>query len=160
MVARDLFLSVKFFFIILFEIISYDWLLFQYDKLNLEAGKIGDEIEMIIQQGKAILPTVTEADKLTLSEQLNGMKDKHGRISNVIRDRSDALKDQIKNCKEAAAKVEECVNFMSDIQKELKDLNRPVGSKVEDVQGMLASYEVSKSFVKPISSLVNRDRAA
>lgn len=117
-------------------------MLFQYDKLNHEAGKIGDEIEIIIQQGKAILPTVSEADKLTLSEQLNGMKDKHGRISSVIHDRSDALKDQIKNCKEAAAKVEECVNFMSDIQKELKELNRPVGSKVEDVQGMLASYEV------------------
>jgi nesprin-1 len=114
--------------------------------LNHEAGKIGDEIEMIIQQGKAILPTVSEADKLTLSEQLNGMKDKHGRISTVIGDRSSALKDQIRNCKEVAAKVEECVNFMSDIQKELKELNRPGGSKVEDVQGMLASYEVCKSF--------------
>lgn len=135
-----------FFFPSTCEIISYDWLSFQYDKLNHEAGKIGDEIEMIIQQGKAILPTVSEADKLTLSEQLNGMKDKHGRISTVIGDRSSALKDQIRNCKEVAAKVEECVNFMSDIQKELKELNRPVGSKVEDVQGMLASYEVCKSF--------------
>ena len=117
----------------------------QYDKLNAEAGKIGDEIEKIIQQGKAILPTVSEADKLTLSEQLNGMKDKHGRISNIIRDRSDALKDQIEQCKQAAAKVEECVNFMTEIQKEIKELNRPVGSKVEDVQGMLASYEVCVS---------------
>lgn len=120
------------------------FLLFQYDKLNCDADKIGDEIEKIIQQGKAVLPTVSEADKLTLSEQLNGMKDKHSRISGIIRDRSDALKDQIRNCKEAAAKVEECVNFMSEIQKELKELNRPVGSKVEDVQGMLVSYGVSK----------------
>jgi nesprin-1 len=121
--------------------------------LNHEASKIGDEIDKIMQQGKAILPTVSEADKLTLSEQLNGMKDKHGRISAIIRDRSDALKDQIKNCREAAAKVEECVHFMSEIQKELKELNRPVGSKVEDVQGMLASYEVCKSFENAYSAL-------
>lgn len=106
-----------------------------------------------MQQGKAILPTVSEADKLTLSEQLNGMKDKHGRISAIIRDRSDVLNDQIKNCREAATKVEECVNFMSEIQKELKELNRPVGSKVEDVQGMLASYEVCESFEKACSVL-------
>jgi len=124
-------------------------LLFQYDKLNCDADKIGDEIEKIIQQGKAVLPTVSEADKLTLSEQLNGMKDKHSRIAAIIRDRSDALKDQIRNCKEAAAKLEECVNFMSEIQKELKELNRPVGSKVEDVQGMLASYGVSKDIENP-----------
>jgi nesprin-1 len=114
--------------------------------LNQEASKIGDEIEKIMQQGKAVLPTVSEADKLTLSEQLNGMKDKHGRISAIIQDRSDVLKDQIKNCKEAAAKVEECANFMTEIQKELKELNRPVGSKVEDVKGMLASYEVGTGF--------------
>jgi nesprin-1 len=133
-------------------------IVFQYDKLNHEAGKVGDEIEKIIQQGKAILPTVSEADKLTLSEQLNGIKDKHGRISTVIQDRSEALRNQIKNCKEAAAKVEECVNFMTGIQKELKELNRPVGSKVEDVQGMLASYEVCKSCEEPVlSSLVNKD---
>lgn len=133
----------------MYKIVSF----FQYDKLNHEASKIGDEIEKIMQQGKAILPTVSEADKLTLSEQLNGMKDKHGRISAIIHDRSDVLNDQIKNCKEAAAKVEECVNFMSDIQKELKELNRPVGSKVEDVQGMLASYEVCESFKKARSVL-------
>ncbi|KAJ9594434.1 hypothetical protein L9F63_014159, partial [Diploptera punctata] len=113
----------------------------KYDKLNSVAGKIGDEIENIIQQGKAILPTVSEADKLMLSEQLNAMKDKHGHISNIIRDRSNALKDQIKQYKLATARMEECVNVMSDIQKEMKELNRPVGSKVEDVQGMLHSYE-------------------
>lgn len=122
--------------------------------MNHEASKIGDEIDKIMQQGKSILPTVSEADKLTLSEQLNGMKDKHGRISAIIHDRTDALKDQIKNCKEAAAKVEECVNFMSEIQKELKELNRPVGSKVEDVQGMLGSYEVCKSFKNAYSALI------
>lgn len=30
---------------------------------------------------------------------------------------------------------------MTDIQKELHDLNKPIGARVEDVEGMLAAYE-------------------
>lgn len=151
--TRDSLFKCSIIFTKIYKLPCCDLLLFQYDKLNCDADKIGDEIEKIIQQGKTVLPTVSEADKLTLSEQLNGMKDKHSRIAAIIHDRSDALKDQIRNCKEAAAKLEECVNFMSEIQKELKELNRPVGSKVEDVQGMLASYGVSKDIENPYSIL-------
>ncbi|XP_068085330.1 muscle-specific protein 300 kDa [Anabrus simplex] len=113
----------------------------KYDKLGQEAEQMHGSIDNIMQQGRAILPGVSEADKLTLSEELNAIKDKHARITAIIRDRSDSLKDQLKQYKEAAAKVAESVTFMTEIQKELKELNRPVGSKVEDVQGMLGAYE-------------------
>lgn len=113
----------------------------KYDKLNQESAQISDDIDKIIEQGKAILPTVSEADKLSLSEQLKSMKDKHARIAAIIRDRSNSLRDNIRMLKDSAAKIAETVQFMNEIQKELKDLNRPIGSKVEDVEGMLHSYE-------------------
>lgn len=113
----------------------------KYDKLNTEAIQISDDIDKITEQGKAILPTVSEADKLSLSEQLKTMRDKHSRIASIIRDRSNSLRDNIKIQKNAAAKLVETVQFMNTIQQELKDLNRPIGNKVEDVAGMLNAYE-------------------
>lgn len=61
----------------------------------------------------------------------------------VIKDRTDGLKDTIQQFKDAAQKVKQSVEFMTKIQKEIKELNRPVSAKVEEVQGMLNSYEVS-----------------
>nr|CAD7429520.1 unnamed protein product [Timema monikensis] len=120
----------------------------KYDKLNQEADQMRSDLERIIDQGKAILPTVSEADKLTLSEQLNAIKDRHARIAGLIRDRSNGLKDQLSQCKVAAAKVAESVQFMTGIQAELKELSKPVGSKVEDVRGMLEQYEKILSDLK------------
>lgn len=113
----------------------------KYDKLNKEAQQVSEDIDKITEQGKAILPTISEADKLSLSEQLKAMRDKHARIASVIRDRTNALRDSIQAQRDAAAKIAESVQFMNQIQKELKDLNRPIGSKIEDVQGILSSYE-------------------
>ncbi|XP_044734627.1 nesprin-1 [Chrysoperla carnea] len=113
----------------------------KYDKLKQEAESISDEIDQINEQGKAILPTISDADKLLLSEQISDLRDKHTRIANIIRDRAADLRDKIDQYREAAKKIAESVQFMAQIQNEIKDLNKPVGSKVEDVQGMLAAYE-------------------
>lgn len=47
------------------------------------------------------------------------------------------MKDKIRKWKEEDEKIEECVNLMSEIKKELKEIKRNVGSKVEDVKGMI-----------------------
>lgn len=114
----------------------------QYDRLNKESENIAAEIEKCCEQSKAILPTLNEADKLTLQAQLSAAKDKHARIAGIIKDRTDGLKDTIQQYKDAAQKVQQSIEFMTKIQKEIKELNRPVSAKVEEVQGMLNSYEV------------------
>ncbi|XP_018338972.1 PREDICTED: nesprin-1 isoform X6 [Trachymyrmex septentrionalis] len=113
----------------------------KYDRLKKEAQEYGDDIEKINQQGKSILPTVSDADKQELSEQLKNMKEAHGRVADVINERAIALQKSIDEAEEAAARVAEAIQFMTDIQKELHDLNKPIGARVEDVEGMLAAYE-------------------
>ncbi|XP_018395829.1 PREDICTED: nesprin-1 isoform X2 [Cyphomyrmex costatus] len=113
----------------------------KYDRLKKEAREYGDDIEKINQQGKSILPTVSDADKQELSEQLKNMKEAHGRVAGVINERAIALQKSIDEAEEAAARVSEAIQFMTDIQKELHDLNKPIGARVEDVEGMLAAYE-------------------
>ncbi|XP_046474495.1 muscle-specific protein 300 kDa isoform X6 [Neodiprion pinetum] len=113
----------------------------KYDRLKKEANEYADEIENITQQGKSILPTISDADKLELSEQLKNLKDSHRRVAGIINERALALQASIAEAEEAAARVAEAVQFMTDIQRELQELNKPIGSRAEDVEGMLATYE-------------------
>lgn len=109
--------------------------------MKKEAQEYADDIEKITQQGKSILPTISDADKLELSEMLKNMKEAHSRVSAVINERAAALQKSIDEAEEMAAKVADAVQFMTDIQRELQELSKPIGSRVEDVEGMLDSYE-------------------
>lgn len=113
----------------------------KYDRLKQEAKLFGDDVEKIIQQGKSILPTVSDADKLELNDQLKNMKDAHNRVASVINERASSLQKSIAEAEEAAARLAEAVQFISDIQKELNNLNKPIGPRVEDVECMLQAYE-------------------
>lgn len=113
----------------------------KYEKLNNEAAEIDATINSVSEQSKAIIPTLSDADKLKLNEELNSLRDKHARISGVIRDKTKTLQDHLKDSKEAAAKIAEAVKQMNMIKIEIKNLNKPIGSKAEDVQGMLVAYE-------------------
>lgn len=113
----------------------------KYEKLNQEAKKVKEDIEKITEQGKAILPTITESDKILLNELLNNLKDRHSNIAAIIQDRTNALKLNIQQQRETAARLAESLQFIQDIQNQLKELNKPIGSKVEDVQAILSEYE-------------------
>ncbi|XP_054006700.1 muscle-specific protein 300 kDa isoform X2 [Hylaeus anthracinus] len=113
----------------------------KYDRLKMEANEYESDIEKIIQQGKSILPTVSDADKLELSEQLQNMREAHGRVAGIINERALALQKSIDEAEESLARVAEAVQYMTDVQKELQELNKPIGARVEDVEAMLDSYE-------------------
>lgn len=113
----------------------------QYDRLKKEAKEYADDIEKLMQQGKSILPTVTDADKLELNEQLQNMKEAHGRVAGIINERALALQKSIDEAEESLARVAEAIQYMTDVQKELHELNKPIGSRVEDVEAMLDAYE-------------------
>lgn len=100
------------------------------------------EIDEVTNEGKAILPSISEADQIQLTAQLNKLKHKHTRIAGVIRERSLGLRDQLKQCQAANVQLQQSVALMTEAQQELKELNKPVGCKAEDVQGMLGAYEV------------------
>lgn len=116
-------------------------MLLQYDRLKKEANEYADDIEKLMQQGKSILPTVTDADKLELNEQLQNMKEAHGRVAGIINERALALQKNIDEAEESLARVTEAIQYMTDVQKELHELNKPIGSRVEDVEAMLDAYE-------------------
>jgi len=112
-----------------------------YKKLLSDAENKGGLIKDVSEQGKSILPTLSNADKLKLNDDIKNMKDRYGRIKNTIDDRVNALGDHIKKYKDAKSRLAECSQFLGNIQQKLRELNRPIGSRIEDVQDLLGAYE-------------------
>lgn len=113
----------------------------KYEKLIQDSQTVGDDIGKISEQGKAILPTVSESDKITLKETLNNLKDRHNRIDSLIKERTDDLKRNIQQIKDAQARLAESIAFVKEVQNQLHELNKPIGARVEDVQNVLSAYE-------------------
>lgn len=113
----------------------------KYEKFAVDSNKMGELLQSITDQAKTIAPTLNNPDKLKLNEQVKNLKDKYGKITNNINNKIKQLQDHIKKYKEAKAKLAECVQFLSGIQQKIRELNKPIGSKIEDVLNLLTAYE-------------------
>lgn len=108
------------------------------DKDNKAKGAL---LTAVVDQGKAIAPTLSSPDKIKLNEQLKGLKEKYNKTATNINDRIKTIQDHIRKHNEAKAKLAECVKFLDKVQQQIQVLNKPIGSKVEDVKSLLDAYD-------------------
>lgn len=113
----------------------------KYQHLSEDCVKMGDLLSVISEQGRTIGPTLSNAEKLKLNEQLKTLKDRYGKISTTIQTKIRTIQDLLRKYGEDKAKLAECSQFLVATQQKIRDLNKPVGSKVEDVQNLLSAYE-------------------
>ncbi|KAL5279677.1 hypothetical protein ACFFRR_003964 [Megaselia abdita] len=112
-----------------------------YKKLADNAGQMNDLMNTVADQAKGISPSLSNPDKLKLNEEVKNMKDKYAKINSNINNRLKELEDHIKKHKDAKNKLAECQKFLAAMKQRLRDLNKPIGSKIEDVQELLGAYE-------------------
>lgn len=115
--------------------------LIKYVKLSEEANEMGALLGSITDQAKAITPTISNAEKHKLNDHIKGLKDKYAKITQTIKDKLRSLQDHIQKYKESKAKLAECVQFLGSVKQEIRDLKKPIGSKIEDVHDLLSQYE-------------------
>ncbi|KAK6636175.1 hypothetical protein RUM43_009828 [Polyplax serrata] len=136
-------------------------MLTNYEKLSKEAEDTGKEIIEVMEEANLMVPQLNDTDKLILQTQLNTAKDKHSRLLGVIKDRISSAMDILQKHRDAAHKIQESIKFLTRIQNEVKELNRPVGTKVEDVQNMIAAHHKILNDLKDhrgeLDSLKGRD---
>lgn len=113
----------------------------KYQRLQDESADMGKLLAAISEQGRAILPTLSNAEKLKLNDQLKTLKDRYNKITANIQTKIRSIQDLIRKYKDDKAKLAECMQFLAGVQQEIRDLKKPVGSKIEDVQNLLSSYE-------------------
>lgn len=112
-----------------------------YKKLADNAAQMNDLMNTVADQAKGISPSLSNPDKLKLNEEVKNMKDKYAKINNNINNRLKELEDHIKKHKDAKNKLAECQKFLAAMKQRLRELNKPIGSKIEDVQELLGAYE-------------------
>ncbi|GAB0095245.1 nesprin-1 [Sergentomyia squamirostris] len=113
----------------------------KYKNLSKESQEMRIKIADLSEEAGNISPNLVSNDKQKIWDQLKGVRDRYDKVSKVIDDRLRYLEKYIKEYLEAKEKVTDWIQFMGLIQAEIKNLNKPVGSKIEDVQDLLNSYE-------------------
>lgn len=126
------------------------WHSLQYTKLSGECEAVGGDVERLFVGQEAVLSTVSEADRALLAEQLSGMQVRHAVVAGVIATRLEALRDAVRCHEKALEKAKDSAKFVAAVHSQLKDLSRPIGSRVEDVQGLLDNYQVSADGGNPL----------
>lgn len=129
--------------------------LVKFDKLSKEAEDVEKNIGKIKDKAKDIMDSLSDSNKLQLKEQVNILSDKFARINAIITDKKNILIKHIKEYKDAAAKIAAALEFLNEIQNRIKALNKPIGSKVEDVQPIIQAYESILSDLKKNKSMLN-----
>lgn len=127
----------------------------KFEKLSKEADDIDKSINRIKDKSKNIAETLSDSNKLQLKEQVNVLSDKFGRLKAIINDKKQILLKHITSYKDAAAKIAAALEFLSEIQNKLKALNKPIGSKVEDVKPVIQAYENILSDLKKNRAMLN-----
>lgn len=113
----------------------------KFEALDKDNKAKGSLLATVVDQGKAITPTLSSPDKIKLNEQLKGLKDKYNKTATVIYNRIKTIQDHIRRHNDAKTKLAECVKFLDKVQQKIQDLNKPIGSKVEDVKSLLDAYD-------------------
>lgn len=127
----------------------------KFEKLSKEAEDVEKNITKIKDKSKDIMETLSDSNKLQLKEQVNVLSDKFARINAIINDKKNILIKHIKEYKDAAAKIAAALEFLNEIQNKLKALNKPIGSKVEDVQPVIQAYESILADLKKNKAMLN-----
>lgn len=84
-----------------------------------------------------------ESDSLKISDQILSLENRQKRTKALIKDRVEMLGQHLEKMKNISKTIEESKIMISKVQSNLQELNRPVGSTVDDVKDMIKSYEVS-----------------
>ncbi|CAK1540777.1 unnamed protein product [Leptosia nina] len=129
--------------------------LVKFEKLSKEAEQVEKNINKIKDKSKDIMDSLSDSNKLQLKEQVNILSDRFARLNAIIHDKKNILLKHIKEYKDAAAKIAAALDFLNEIQNKLKALNKPIGSKVEDVLPVIQAYESILEDLKKNKAMLN-----
>jgi len=88
-----------------------------------------------------------ESDTLKISDQILSLENRQKRTKAMIRDRIEMLGQHLEKMKNISKTIEESKMMIAKVHSNMQELNRPVGSTVDDVKDVIMSYEVSLMFV-------------
>lgn len=98
-------------------------------------------LKAIHEKADHLMENLSEVDRLNLTCQVKNLTDKFNLLVLKLKERLNGIVDNIRQLKEAQKQISEYTQFILSIQQAIKELNKPIGSKTEDVQNLLKEYE-------------------
>lgn len=113
----------------------------KYETILKEAEKKGLVLKVVDEKAASLMENLSEVDRLNLSCQVKNLTDKYNLLVLKLKERYNGIVENIKQLKNSQKQIAEYTQFILSIQKAIKELNKPIGSKTEDVQKLLQDYE-------------------
>lgn len=113
----------------------------KYEGFLKEAESKEYVLKAIHEKADQLVENLSEVDRLNLTCQVKNLSDKFNLLVLKLKERLNGIVDNIKQLKEAQKQIAEYTQFILSIQQSIKELNKPIGSKTEDVQNLLKEYE-------------------
>ena len=123
------------------NIATLDQHLHKFKSLKQEEDEHRIILARIVETGNGLMPTLNDADRLTLQNIMDEVCDKMNRVADSAKIKIDDLVQNIQHYRKTAQKIEQSVAHLSTIQQEIRQLNKPIGYRVEDAEDVLSAYE-------------------
>merc|ERR1719310_2233939 len=83
---------------------------------------------------------LTDVDRISLQTQMDDVCDKQNHVADTVSAKINNLVKNIDVYKTTAQKIENSVNHLTEIQRQIRLLNKPIGYRVEDAEEVLEAY--------------------
>lgn len=113
----------------------------KYEGILKEAEKKGYVLNAVEEKAESLMDHLSEVDRLNLSCQVKNLSDKYNLLVLKLKERFNGIAENIKQLKSSQKQISEYTQFILSIQRAIKELNKPIGSRTEDVQKLLQDYE-------------------
>ena len=113
----------------------------KFKKLKRDEEENRKRVTDVFLKANEILPKLSDADRISLQNQMDDVCDKQNHVTDTVNAKIDNLVKNIEVYKNTAQKIEDSVNHLTDIQRQIRLLNKPIGYRVEDAEDVLDAYE-------------------
>ena len=95
----------------------------------------------VFETASNFMDQLSDSDRISLQTMLDEMCDKQNYVADSINAKISNLVRNIEVYKKTAQKIEDSVNHLTEIQTQIRLLNKPIGYRVEDAEDVLEAYE-------------------
>ena len=113
----------------------------KFKKLKRDEEENRNRVTGVFMKANEILPKLSDADRISLQTQMDDVCDKQNHVTDTVNAKIDNLVKNIDKYKNTAQKIEDSVNHLTEIQRQIRLLNKPIGYRVEDAEDVLDAYE-------------------
>ena len=113
----------------------------KFKKLKRDEEENRKRVTDVFMKANEILAKLSDADRICLQTQMDDVCDKQNHVTDTVNAKIDNLVKNIHVYKNTAEKIEDSVNHLTEIQRQIRLLNKPIGYRVEDAEDVLEAYE-------------------